>query len=155
MTFMSEAISPLWSRDSCTSTGHEKSSDHSDEDIPSNERDIATHVITVDDDLTLTPWTFRSFILGLVLSPFGGVLGQLLFPVFETSLLTVLNLTAQVYYFKPVRSATNLPSFSPHSIPYSKQLMSHWCSSPSSPMSWVCSWRHLFLAADSYATWTP
>ena len=79
----------------------------------------------MNDDPTLTPWTFRSFILGLVLSAFGGVLGQVLFPVFETSLLTELNFTAQIYYFKPVRSVTNLPSFSPHSIPYRKQLMSH------------------------------
>jgi len=79
----------------------------------------------VDDGPTLNPWTFRSFFLGLDLSAFGGVLGQLLFPVFEASLLTELNFTAQIYYFKPVRSVTNLPSFSSRWIPYSKQSMSH------------------------------
>ncbi|KAJ7475997.1 OPT oligopeptide transporter protein-domain-containing protein [Mycena latifolia] len=47
-----------------------------------DERDIATHVITVTDDETLNPWTFRVLILGLGLSAFGGVL-------------------AEIYYFKP------------------------------------------------------
>lgn len=47
-----------------------------------DERDIATHVITVADDETLNPWTFRVLILGLGLSGFGGVL-------------------AEIYYFKP------------------------------------------------------
>jgi len=43
--------------------------------VLSNERDIATHVISVDDDPTLNPWTFRAFFLGIGLSAFGGVLG--------------------------------------------------------------------------------
>ncbi|OJA14695.1 hypothetical protein AZE42_09982 [Rhizopogon vesiculosus] len=43
--------------------------------VLSNERDIATHVISVDDDPTLNPWTFRAFFIGLGLSAFGGVLG--------------------------------------------------------------------------------
>lgn len=47
-----------------------------------NERDIATHVITVEDDPSLNPWTFRAFALGFALSAFGGVL-------------------AEIYYFKP------------------------------------------------------
>lgn len=41
-----------------------------------DERDIATHVITVADDETLNPWTIRVLILGLGLSAFGGVLGN-------------------------------------------------------------------------------
>jgi hypothetical protein len=41
-----------------------------------NERDIVTHVISVDDDPSLNPWTFRSFFLGIGLSAFGGVLGE-------------------------------------------------------------------------------
>ncbi|KIK55154.1 hypothetical protein GYMLUDRAFT_76698 [Collybiopsis luxurians FD-317 M1] len=45
-------------------------------------RDITTHVITVEDDPTLNPWTFRAFFLGIGLSAFGGVL-------------------AEIYYFKP------------------------------------------------------
>ncbi|KAG2060361.1 OPT superfamily oligopeptide transporter [Suillus hirtellus] len=47
-----------------------------------NERDIATHVISVDDDPNLNPWTFRAFFIGIGLSAFGGSL-------------------AQIYYFKP------------------------------------------------------
>ncbi|KAG6371064.1 OPT oligopeptide transporter protein-domain-containing protein [Boletus reticuloceps] len=38
-------------------------------------REIATHVISVDDDPFLNPWTFRAFFLGLGLSTFGGSLG--------------------------------------------------------------------------------
>ncbi|KAF8120913.1 OPT oligopeptide transporter protein-domain-containing protein [Boletus edulis] len=38
-------------------------------------REIATHVISVDDHPFLNPWTFRAFFLGLGLSTFGGSLG--------------------------------------------------------------------------------
>ncbi|KAG1895556.1 OPT oligopeptide transporter protein-domain-containing protein [Suillus fuscotomentosus] len=55
---------------------------NSEEGVLSDERDIATHVISVDDDPSLNPWTFRSFFIGLGLSAFGGVL-------------------AEIYYFKP------------------------------------------------------
>ena len=41
-----------------------------------NERDIVTHVISVHDDPSLNPWTFRSFLIGIGLSAFGGVLGE-------------------------------------------------------------------------------
>ncbi|KAG1732197.1 OPT oligopeptide transporter protein-domain-containing protein [Suillus paluster] len=54
----------------------------SDEAVLSNELDVATHVISLDDDPTLNPWTFRAFFIGLGLSAFGGVL-------------------AEIYYFKP------------------------------------------------------
>lgn len=54
----------------------------SEEGVLSNEREIATHVISVDDDPSLNPWTFRAFFIGLGLSTFGGVL-------------------AEIYYFKP------------------------------------------------------
>ncbi|EIW74041.1 OPT oligopeptide transporter [Coniophora puteana RWD-64-598 SS2] len=47
-----------------------------------DERDIVTHIISVEDDPSLNPWTVRSMIIGLGLSAFGGVL-------------------AQIYYFKP------------------------------------------------------
>ena len=40
-----------------------------------DERDIATHVISVSDDPSLNPWTFRAFFIGIGLSAFGGVLG--------------------------------------------------------------------------------
>ena len=40
-----------------------------------NERDIVTHIISVHDDPSLNPWTLRSFIIGIGLSAFGGILG--------------------------------------------------------------------------------
>ncbi|OJA14724.1 hypothetical protein AZE42_11274 [Rhizopogon vesiculosus] len=55
----------------------------SEKAVLSTEREIATHIISVDDDPTLNPWTFRAFFIGLGLSTFGGVL-------------------AEIYYFKPV-----------------------------------------------------
>ncbi|KAI0066210.1 OPT superfamily oligopeptide transporter [Artomyces pyxidatus] len=51
-------------------------------EVLSDARDLVTHVITVEDDPTLNPWTFRSFFIGIGLSAFGGVL-------------------AEIYYFKP------------------------------------------------------
>ncbi|KAI0249949.1 OPT oligopeptide transporter protein-domain-containing protein [Lactifluus subvellereus] len=51
-------------------------------DVLHNERDLITHVISVIDDPSLNPWTIRSFLIGLSLSTFGGIL-------------------AQIYYFKP------------------------------------------------------
>lgn len=41
-----------------------------------NEREIATHVISVDDDPSLSPWTFRVAFISLGLSAFGGSLGK-------------------------------------------------------------------------------
>ena len=40
-----------------------------------NERDIATHVISIHDNSSLNPWTLRAFIIGMGLSAFGAVLG--------------------------------------------------------------------------------
>ncbi|KAI0268601.1 OPT oligopeptide transporter [Gloeopeniophorella convolvens] len=51
-------------------------------EVLQNERDIVTHIISVEDDPSLSPWTFRSFFIGIGLSAFGGVL-------------------AEIYYFKP------------------------------------------------------
>jgi hypothetical protein len=45
-------------------------------------REIATNVITVEDDPTLSPWSVRAFVIGIGMSAFGGVL-------------------AEIYYFKP------------------------------------------------------
>lgn len=50
-----------------------ESTSGSDTAVLQNERDIVTHVISVDDDPS---WTFRSFFLGIGLSAFGGVLGE-------------------------------------------------------------------------------
>ncbi len=44
--------------------------------VINNARDLVTHVISVADDPTLSPWTFRTAIIGLGLSVFGGVLGR-------------------------------------------------------------------------------
>ncbi|KAG2111688.1 OPT oligopeptide transporter protein-domain-containing protein [Suillus discolor] len=68
-----------------TSTGE----DTDDIAVLQNERDIATHVISVDDDPSLNPWTFRAFFIGLGLSAFGGSL-------------------AQIYYFKPQTVSVSL-----------------------------------------------
>ena len=51
-------------------------SDDDDGHILSDARDLVTHVISVEDDPTQSPWTFRTFIVGLGLSTFGGVLGK-------------------------------------------------------------------------------
>lgn len=52
------------------------SEDSSDDgEIVHDARDLVTHVISVEDDPSLNPWTFRSFFIGLGLSTFGGVLG--------------------------------------------------------------------------------
>ncbi|KAH7927126.1 OPT superfamily oligopeptide transporter [Leucogyrophana mollusca] len=56
--------------------------DGSEDAVLHDERDIVTHVISVEDDPSLNPWTFRAFFIGIGLSAFGGVL-------------------AQIYYFKP------------------------------------------------------
>jgi len=55
-----------------------------EEGVLSDERDIATHVISVDDDPSLNPWTFRAFFIGIGLSAFGGVLGELFWVRFSS-----------------------------------------------------------------------
>lgn len=50
--------------------------DVSSADVLQNERDIVTHIISIHDDPSLTPWTFRAFFIGFGLSTFGGVLGE-------------------------------------------------------------------------------
>ncbi|KAG5220733.1 OPT superfamily [Salix suchowensis] len=53
-----------------------------------NERDIATHILTVTDDPSLNPWTVRAFVLGMGLSAFGECWvwhGKPSFPVTEYS----------------------------------------------------------------------
>lgn len=53
------------------------------------EREIATHIISVDDDPSLNPWTFRAFFLGLGLSAFGGSLGMSIFCLSLSSVLYI------------------------------------------------------------------
>lgn len=47
-----------------------------DSEVLRDARDLVTHVISLDDDSSLSPWTFRVFVIGLGLSTFGGVLGM-------------------------------------------------------------------------------
>lgn len=56
--------------------------DGSSDEVLSDARELVTHVISVEDDPSLNPWTFRTAVIGLGLSTFGGVL-------------------AEIYYFKP------------------------------------------------------
>ena len=51
-------------------------SDDASDVVLRSEREIATHVISVDDDPSLNPWTFRAWFLGLGLSAFSGSLGM-------------------------------------------------------------------------------
>jgi hypothetical protein len=59
------------------------------------EREIATRVISVDDDPSLNPWTFRAFFLGLGLSAFGGSLG---------AFISLVVFSSTYYYTKQPRS---------------------------------------------------
>src|SRR6266851_2375446 len=43
-----------------------------------DKRDVVEHIISVDDDPSLSPWTLRAFIIGISLSVFGGALGKYL-----------------------------------------------------------------------------
>jgi len=70
--------------------------------VLSTERDIATHIISVDDDPNLNPWTLRAFAIGIGLSTFGGVLGWSSSTFFPACSFTTFFL-AEIYYFKPVR----------------------------------------------------
>ncbi|KAJ3506325.1 hypothetical protein NLJ89_g6930 [Agrocybe chaxingu] len=58
-------------------------SDDNDVGVLEDARDIATHVITVHDDVSLNPWTLRSFVIEIGLSASRGVL-------------------AEIHYFKPL-----------------------------------------------------
>ncbi|KAJ5891674.1 uncharacterized protein N7473_007902 [Penicillium subrubescens] len=53
--------------------------------------EIITHVIHVDDDPTLSPWTFRMFFIGLGLSGFGAVLQETIY--FKPQVISVMFLT--------------------------------------------------------------
>jgi len=71
--------------------------------VLSTERDIATHIISVDDDSNLNPWTLRAFVIGIGLSTFGGVLGWSSSTFFPTCSEFTTFFLAEIYYFKPVR----------------------------------------------------
>ncbi|KAI9442371.1 OPT oligopeptide transporter protein-domain-containing protein [Lactarius indigo] len=62
-----------------------------------NERDIVTHVISVHDDPSLNPWTFRSFFIGIGLSAFGGILAEIYYFKPQTVLVSTMFLTIVSY----------------------------------------------------------
>jgi hypothetical protein len=74
--------------DVASSTG--KPDDDASDIVLHDERQIATHVISVDDDSSLNPWTFRSFFIGLGLSAFGASLGMIILALFMTPAHTCL-----------------------------------------------------------------
>ncbi|KAK5991876.1 Sexual differentiation process isp4-like protein [Cladobotryum mycophilum] len=55
--------------------------------------DIVTHVIHVDDDNTLSPWTFRMFFIGIGLSTFGAVLQEIMYFKPQVVYVSVMFLT--------------------------------------------------------------
>ncbi|KAJ5186100.1 Oligopeptide transporter OPT superfamily [Penicillium cf. griseofulvum] len=55
--------------------------------------EIVTHVIHVDDDPTLNPWTFRMFFIGLGLSAFGAVLQEIMYFKPQVVYVSVMFLT--------------------------------------------------------------
>ena len=57
-----------------TSVDGDDSSD--DGRVLSDARDLVAHVISIEDDPSLNPWTFRVLVIGIGLSAFGGVLGK-------------------------------------------------------------------------------
>ncbi len=74
--------------------------DYDSNEVLQDERDIVTHVLSVDDDPSLRPWTLRAFVIGIGLSAFAGALGKYLTGVLD--LFAQRFPTAEIYYFKPV-----------------------------------------------------
>jgi len=70
-------------------------------DVISDAKDIVTHVIHVDDDPTLSPWTFRAFFLGKYCAP------RCLLETFTDvrdegiGLAIFASVIQEIYYFKP------------------------------------------------------
>ncbi|KAL1979304.1 hypothetical protein VTN96DRAFT_6224 [Rasamsonia emersonii] len=48
-------------------------------DVVGSADDLVTHVIQVEDDPSIYPWTFRMLFLGVGLSVFGGVLQEIFY----------------------------------------------------------------------------
>ncbi|KIJ61351.1 hypothetical protein HYDPIDRAFT_116119 [Hydnomerulius pinastri MD-312] len=84
----------------------------SEEAVLHNERDIATHVISVQDDQSLNPWTFRAFFIGIGLSAFGGVLAQIYYFKPQTVLVSLMFL-AVISYVLGIFMETFVPRYGP------------------------------------------
>jgi hypothetical protein len=84
----------------------EVTDDYDSNEVLQDERDIITHVLSVDDDPSLSPWTLRAFVIGIGLSVFAGALGKYLTGALD--LFTQRFSTAEIYYFKPVSTPVKL-----------------------------------------------
>jgi OPT family small oligopeptide transporter len=85
------------------------SEDDSNFGVLENERDIATHVVSIHDDPSLNPWTIRAFVIGIGLSAFGGVLAEIYYFKPQTVLVSVMFL-AIISYVLGIAMETVIPS---------------------------------------------
>ncbi|THH03265.1 hypothetical protein EW145_g6393 [Phellinidium pouzarii] len=81
-TPLSEKVESITSDEKDVENASTSEEGDGDGEILNDARDLVTHVISIDDDESLSPWTFRTAVIGIGLSAFGGVL-------------------AEIYYFKP------------------------------------------------------
>jgi hypothetical protein len=72
-------------------------SEETDNLVLADERDIATHVVTIQDDPFANPWTFRAFFIGIGLSAFGGVLAEIYYFTPQTVLVSTMFLAIIAY----------------------------------------------------------
>ncbi|KAL1989102.1 hypothetical protein VTN96DRAFT_5865 [Rasamsonia emersonii] len=66
-------------------------------DVVSSAVDLVTHVIQVEDDPSINPWTFRMVFLGVGLSVFGGVLQEIFYFKPQVILVSQVFLTVIAY----------------------------------------------------------
>lgn len=65
--------------------------------IVEDAKDLVTQVIHVDDDPTVSPWTFRAFFLGIGLAVFGSVLQEIFYFKPQTIFVSVIFLCVIAY----------------------------------------------------------
>ncbi|MCJ1393609.1 hypothetical protein MMC18_006484 [Xylographa bjoerkii] len=68
-----------------------------DADVLTNAKDFVTHVLHVDDDQSLSPWTFRTYFLGLGMAIFASVLQEIYYFKPQTIYISVVFLTVIAY----------------------------------------------------------
>ncbi|KAF2152269.1 OPT superfamily oligopeptide transporter [Myriangium duriaei CBS 260.36] len=66
-------------------------------DVVHTAEDVVTHVIHVDDDITISPWTFRAFIVGIGIAIFASVLQEIFYFKPQTIYVSVTFLTVVAY----------------------------------------------------------
>ncbi|CDW97770.1 hypothetical protein, partial [Sporisorium scitamineum] len=70
-----------------------------------NAADIVTQVLTLEDDPTLSPWTFRMWFLGLGLAVFGSVLQEIFYFKPQVIYVSLVFLTVIAYALGELMSA--------------------------------------------------